>query len=130
MGLFGALFGSKRETAKSLPDLVIPSGPVEIEASGTAYCKVSMTDSDDCMLSLTNRNDYQIEMGWPEPGIVNINSDWSSQTDDKNWIGYIPARFAAKLVDVVASHNVVRVHARVSVGSKPSVKLMLPEEYT
>lgn len=129
MGIFDSLFGSKRPANQTLPDLEIPPGPVEVEVMGTSYCKVSMVGGDDCTLSITGHNAYQIERGWPEPGSVNVNSDWSSSTDETNWIGYVPARRASRLADVIASHNVVRVHARVSGGRKPSVTLMIPEDY-
>lgn len=129
MGLFDGLFRSKKSMDQSLPDIEIPRGPVEVEVMGTSYCKVSMVGGDDCVLSVTGHNAYQIEQGWPEHGSVNVNSDWSSSTDETNWIGYIPARRASRLADVIASHNVVRVHARVFGERKPSVTLMLPEDY-
>lgn len=129
MGLFDGLFKSKKPSNQTLPDLEIPRGAVEVEVMGTAYCKVSMVGGDDCTLSVTGHSPYQIERGWPEPGSVNVNSDWSSSTDETNWIGYVPAKFAARLADAVASHSFVRVHARVSGGRKPSVTLMLPEDY-
>ena len=108
----------------------IPAGTCEVRDDGTIYCKPRLKSGDDVTLALTMLNDYQRENGWPKEGCVNVNSARASETTAKNWVGYVQARFATKLLPLVVEHGAVRVHARIEHGgSKPSVTLLLPDEY-
>lgn len=146
MGLLGSLFGNseKKQALKSrkgttktgqkasttnMPDIELPVGSYEISVEGLVWCKIPLSDNQDRVFSLTPRNTYQVEQGWPEGDVVNVCKRGSKRTTEKNWVGYIPAAKSGKLMQVVLSHGVTYVHARVSTKGKNEVVLMLPEAY-
>lgn len=147
MGLFSSLFEKpekKNTTSKSrkgttktgqkasaanMPDIELPVGSYEVSVEGLSWCKIPLSDNRDRVFSLTPRNTYQVEQGWPESDVVNVCKRGSKRTTAKNWIGYIPAAKSRKLMGVVMSHGATNVHARVSTKGKNEVVLMLPEAY-
>lgn len=108
-------------------DIQLELGPCEVAVQGVEWCKIPLSNNQDRILSLTPRNRYQQEHGWPEVGAVNVNKNGSKRTTEKNWVGYIPAHQAVKLNALVMTHGITRVHARVLNGT---VTLLLPRSYT
>lgn len=109
-----------------LSDVEIPIGPIELKVEGLAWSRLALPDNPDRIFSLTPRNHYQEDHEWPEVGCVNVNRAGSRRTTDKNWVGYIPAAKAKRILQVVMKHGTTRVHARVNDGK---VFLMLPKKY-
>jgi hypothetical protein len=99
-------------------DFEFPAGAKSVKVEGTAWCKVDLPDSDDVLVSLTPRNGYQRDAGWPEEGIVNVNRAGSRRTAEGNWIGYIPAAQAAPFLRIVMENGTTYAHARVTDSAK------------
>lgn len=110
----------------NLKDIEIKRGHHKINVEGTGWCKISLSDCEDKVLSLTPRNEYQKEHEWPAPGCVNVNANGAKRTTGKNWVGYIPPKKAKKLNKIVMNHGITRVHARVEGNN---VTLLVPRRY-
>lgn len=91
----------------------IPTGPLHVAVEGTEWCNAKVKSGDDVIVSLTPRNSYQKDNGWPEKGIVNINTRGASSTEYGNWIGYVPATHARKLLNAVNRYGSVEAHASI-----------------
>ncbi len=111
MGIF-----SKLEKAFRKPAIEIPYGDFAIDVYGLTWCKIPLVDSDDCLFSLTELNEYQKMQGWPEEGCVNVNAFGSTETTVTNWAGYIRSSDSEKLLGVVKEHQAVNAHASVRVA--------------
>lgn len=118
--------GSGQSSKVKLLDFEIPKGNYQIMVQGTQWCKIDLTTNKDRILSLTPKNKYQKDHEWPEDGIVNVNKRGSRRTTAKNWVGYIPAAQAQKLLKVVETHGTTSVHCSIEGNA---VTLMIPEQY-
>lgn len=103
----------------------IPYGNFRIALFGTNYTKFAMPQTIDMLVSLTPRCKYQEKEGWPEVGSINVNALGSKKTTRDNWIGYIPAKYAKRFLELM-KRNILTAH--VSVEGQ-TVFLQIPVDY-
>ncbi len=107
-------------SARTLPE-------TEVRVRGTVYCKPNLSSAKRTRLSLTRKNDYQIQHGWPEGDIINVNELGSRETNADNFIGYINAKDAMDLYMLVQKSGRCDVFARIERSvNGPQVTLLLP----
>lgn len=108
----------------------IPKGNRKIKVHGTFYTQDKLKESEDIVLCLTLKNQYQKEHEWPEGECVNVNKINSKITTQDNWLGYVYYKYAGKLLAEVRKHNEVRVHARIrKVIDTLEMELLVTEDY-
>ena len=81
--------------------------------NGTQYCKVRLKKTDDMLFSVTLQNNYQKKQKWPKGKFVNVNPKGASETNEKNFIGYVQPQYCKKLYDKLQEKKFVYVHGSV-----------------
>lgn len=98
----------------------------EVRVRGTVYCKPRLSPSSRARLTVTKKNQYQIEHGWPEGNILNVNTLGSKETTANNFIGYVNANDAIDLYESVQRSGRRDVFAKIELSSNaPIVTLLL-----
>lgn len=99
--------------APAVETVEVPKGPIRVHVQAEEYRKnkaASVELNTPVRFSLSPKNSFQIQKNWPYGEFYNVNTYPSTETTNKNWLGYVSYEgkpTAAQIADLVNSGKAV-----------------------